>query len=44
MFFALIEKEGRHDLNKFTLTMTPKRESEKAIVINQIPHPINVEI
>lgn len=44
MFFALIEKEGRQDLNKFTITMTPKKESEKPIVINQIPHPIIVEI
>jgi hypothetical protein len=43
-FFALTDKSGTHDLNKFSISMNPKKGSEKQIVIKEIPHPIIVEI
>ena len=43
-FFALTDKQGTHDLNKFTITLIPKKDSDKPIIISDIPHPIIVQI
>ena len=36
--------KGILDLNKFTITLIPKKTTEKPLLINQIPHPIIIEI